>query len=156
MKKVITVTIVLLFMLVGIVNAQSNPEIRNTTSNVYVYDAGDDITISKNQFIWIHQSTGYVDSDSGTSTNDIFCGISAVDAEYAAGTAAFKLTVWTFSVYMPLATYFNTDGANITGKAGAKVYWDYGTFVAPYFGVQTLDNTAAPVQIDYFKAWQAR
>ncbi len=56
--------------------------------------------------------------------------------------------------------YVNAAGGAITEANLIAITWvrgiDTATYVAPIFGVQALDAVAAPVQVDYFKAWQTR
>jgi len=56
--------------------------------------------------------------------------------------------------------YINVTGGAITPADLITVGWargiDTAVYVAPFAGVQALDAVAAPIQVDYFKAWQDR
>jgi hypothetical protein len=129
--------LMILCMVATPIQAEQNPNFNMTEVKVYVYDAGDNVVILKNNFIWIYNSTGYVDSDAGTNTADVFVGLSAVSASYTAAASNYSLRVFTYASYQPTATKWNADVANTSGLAGAKVYWDAGTYTESA-GTQTL------------------
>jgi hypothetical protein len=102
-----------------------NIESRMNYTRFKVYDAGSNITLINGHLIFLDATTGLCTSTSGSSNDDFFAGIYC-DSE--SNTITAGETLWTHAlnhcVKSPLAAEFNADGANTTGVAGQKVFWD--------------------------------